>query len=109
MSMQGNDWFCVRVVAGRDAAVVVLAGEMDVAAVASFEAVFQATLMSGPTEVVIDLDAIASIDEAGLEALLRARRDAHRSGTHVSFHPSSARDGYGRVIESARTAGMLLP
>ncbi len=105
--MQRTDWFSVRVVAGSDAAVVVLAGAMDLAAAASFEAVFRATVESAPSDVVIDLHAVVFIDAAGLAALVRAQRLGSCSGLRVGFERPSA--ACRRIVELTRQEGLLAP
>jgi anti-anti-sigma factor len=89
--MQQAKRFRVRVVATQHVAFVVLGGELDLAAVAGFEGVFEALLGSGPAEVGVDLDALAFIDAKGLDALLRARRLGRSSGLRMGFvRPSEA-------------------
>lgn len=76
---RGSGGFVVELAEGAEP-VICLAGELDLAAVGTFEVAAFRLLDEGARRVVLDLDALDFVDVAGINALLGLARVARRAG-----------------------------
>ena len=65
-----------------------LTGELSASSVASFERAVRAVLQTSPRSIVVDLTNLASIDETGLTALLKAHLRSRQHGRPIEFVPA---------------------
>ena len=92
--------FSVRVEEHGGAAVVVPAGELDLATAPSLEAALDRAFASGAgSRVVLDLRELEFIDSSGLRTLLTARRQAEDAG--AAFSLVAGHRGLERTLEIA--------
>jgi anti-anti-sigma factor len=75
----------------REATVLVLSGELDLASHAALEHDIARALRSGPTAVVLDLGALVFVDVAGLRSMLASAGRARSAGTPLLLaNPAAA-------------------
>jgi anti-anti-sigma factor len=65
-----------------------LYGELTQATVRDFEKALRAVLQASPRKIVVDLNGVDHVDEAGLTALLKAHLRSRRHGLPIEFVPS---------------------
>jgi anti-anti-sigma factor len=74
---------CESVTARGSAAELALPGELDLASIDDVLALVRSVLAGAPTELVLDVSAVAFIDCAGLSVLFAAVEVAERAGCRV--------------------------
>ena len=75
--------FAVRWRTGEDAAVLAVAGEIDLAVEDRFRGALDALLAADAPTLVIDLSAVAYMDSTGVQALLAAQTRADEAGSRL--------------------------
>ena len=88
-----------------DQAVLVLAGELELASTGELEQEVRRARAAGHTVVVLDLRNVAFIDSAGLRILLSLRNDAKRTGYTLCLVPPAP--AILRIFEITRTGGLF--
>lgn len=78
---------CIREI-GEVAALLELAGEIDLSTAALLEAQFRYLVDRGLTDVVIDATEVTFMDSSGLHALLNGEKIIHGAGSVVYLVPS---------------------
>jgi anti-anti-sigma factor len=71
----------------RNATVVELAGEFDLAGVQHFEAVLKKLEADGPAILAVDLNRVEFMDSSGLRALVMADQRAKQAGRRLAIVP----------------------
>ncbi len=94
----GDGGFGVALTYRGDVAWLTLAGELDIAGVAHFEALVASAFVMAD-RCVIDLAELSFVDSTGIRALLRARRRASESG--ATLEVANANAAVGRVLTDA--------
>lgn len=89
----------------RDAVVLRLAGELDLAGTALLADALAVVTLPPPAELALDLESLTFIDSAGLAGLVRALRACSDRG--VSFRITSMSPPVARVVEVAGLADTL--
>ena len=89
------------------AAVVALAGELDLHGAGLFDAEVQRLLTAPVSRLEIDASDLEFVDSSGLRSVVQARASAEAIG--ATFHISAVTPAVSRVIEIAGLADLLLP
>lgn len=73
---------------GDNAALLELAGQIDLSSAPNIETEFQALADRGLTTVVLDATRVTFIDSTGIHALIRGKRIIHEKGSAIFMVPS---------------------
>ena len=82
--------FSIRVIYSDEGALVIPAGELDIATVGVLEGALRDVERSGAAQIIIDLRHLKFVDSSGLRLLLDAQTGCRRNGHAVAF--TRARD-----------------
>jgi anti-sigma B factor antagonist len=80
-----SDPFSVTVVGSDTDAVVMLAGELDMATAPDLADVLESLVTDGPDEIVVDLAGLSFVDSSGLAVLVTTQNTLHEQGRRLSL------------------------